>query len=27
VRGYINKDGTGLLRDHKGDSYNVNARW
>ena len=27
MRGYINKDGTGLLRDHSGNSYNVNTRW
>jgi type II secretory pathway pseudopilin PulG len=27
MRGYINKDGTGLLRDHNGNSYNVNTRW
>jgi len=27
MRGYINKDGTGLLRDHNGNFYNVNTRW
>ena len=27
VRGYINKDGTGLLRDQNGNLYRVNTRW
>jgi hypothetical protein len=27
MRGYINKDGTGLLRDDKGNFHNVNTRW
>jgi hypothetical protein len=27
MRGYINKDGTGLLRDQNGNFYNVNTRW
>lgn len=27
MRGYIHKDGSGLLRDHNGNSYNVNTRW
>ena len=27
MRGYINKNGTGLLRDHNGIFYNVNTRW
>ena len=27
MRGYINKDGTGLLRDDKGNFHSVNTRW
>jgi hypothetical protein len=27
MRGHINKDGTGLLRDQNGNFYNVNTRW
>jgi len=27
MRGYINKDGTGLLLDNKGDFHSVNTRW
>lgn len=27
MRGYINKDGSGLLRDDRGDFHNVNTRW
>jgi hypothetical protein len=27
MRGYIDKDGSGLLRDHNGNFYNVNTRW
>jgi hypothetical protein len=27
MRGYIQKDGSGLLRDQNGDFYNVNTRW
>jgi len=25
--GYIDKDGSGLLRDQNGNSFNVNTRW
>jgi hypothetical protein len=27
MRGYINKDGTGLLQDQNGNFHNVNTRW
>ena len=27
MRGYIQKDGSGLLRDQNGNFYNVNTRW
>jgi hypothetical protein len=27
MRGYIEKDGSGLLRDHNGKMYRVNTRW
>jgi hypothetical protein len=27
MRGYINQDGSGLLRGQNGNFYNVNARW
>ena len=27
MRGYINKDGTGLLHDQNGNFHNVNTRW
>jgi hypothetical protein len=27
MRGYINKDGTGLLQDQNGTFHNVNTRW
>jgi hypothetical protein len=27
MRGYINKDGSGLLRDQNGNFYNVNTHW
>ena len=27
MRGYINKDGSGLLQDQKGNFYRVNTRW
>ena len=27
MRGFINQDGSGLLRDHNGNFYNVNTRW
>jgi len=27
MRGYINKDGTGLLLDNKGNFHSVNTRW
>ena len=27
MRGFINKDGSGLLRDHNGNFYNVTTRW
>jgi len=26
MRGFINQDGSGLLRDHNGNFYNVNTR-
>jgi len=27
MRGYIDKDGSGLLRDQNGNFHNVNTRW
>lgn len=27
MRGYIDKDGSGLLRDQNGNFFNVNTRW
>jgi len=27
MHGYINKDGSGLLRDNKGNFHSVNTRW
>lgn len=27
MRGYIDKDGSGLLRDQNGNFYRVNTRW
>jgi hypothetical protein len=27
MRGYIGRDGSGLLRDQNGDFYRVNTRW
>jgi hypothetical protein len=27
MRGYIQKDGSGLLRDQNGNFHNVNTRW
>jgi hypothetical protein len=27
MRGFIGKDGSGLLRDRKGNFHNVNTRW
>jgi hypothetical protein len=27
MRGYIQKDGSGLLRDQNGNFYDVNTRW
>jgi hypothetical protein len=27
MRGFIDKDGSGLLRDQNGNFYNVNTRW
>jgi hypothetical protein len=27
MRGYIDKDGAGLLRDHNGNFHSVNTRW
>jgi hypothetical protein len=27
MRGYIDKDGSGLLRDQNGNLHNVNTRW
>jgi hypothetical protein len=27
MRGYIEKDGSGLLRDQNGKYYRVNTRW
>jgi hypothetical protein len=27
MRGYIDKDGSGLLQDQNGDFYRVNTRW
>ena len=27
MRGFIQKDGTGLLRDQNGNYHNVNTRW
>ena len=27
MRGYVDKDGSGLLRDQNGNFHNVNTRW